>query len=200
MKDYHNLITDSFLKQGGHLHKSNGDGHILSFGVMDNADLSDIASIQSEVQDADNRRIKTYLEKIDYAFPLFINNFHQLMKKYNLPSNLKIGAGLDIGQIRLILHGDLSTKMELDIEGEVIIRSTRLEAYSKVLNKNVDDSSSFLTITHEAYSYLNKNSYTPWVTSDADLKVRDYPDIEQVYYKAWLLPQPAPQKGSATAA
>lgn len=199
MKDYHNLITDSFLKQGGHLHKSNGDGHILSFGVMDNADLSDIASIQTEVEEADERRIATYLEKIDHAFPLFINGFHQLLNKYNLPNILKIGAGLDIGQIRLILHGDLNTKMELDIEGEVIIRSTRLEAYSKVLNKNVHDGSSFLTITNEAFAYLQKNTYTQWIISDSDLKIRDYPNIENVYYKAWLLPLQAPHKSSRAA-
>lgn len=199
MKDYHNLITDSFLKQGGHLHKSNGDGHILSFGVMDIADLSDIASIQTEVEEADERRIATYLEKIDHAFPLFINGFHQLLNKYNLPNILKIGAGLDIGQIRLILHGDLNTKMELDIEGEVIIRSTRLEAYSKVLNKNVHDGSSFLTLTNEAFAYLQKNTYTQWITSDSDLKIRDYPNIENVYYKAWLLPLQAPHKSSRAA-
>lgn len=185
MKEYHNLISQTFITNGGYLHKSNGDGHIFSFGVMDDIDLSDLSVLQSEIKNSEERKIKSYIEIIDRLFPIFVNNFYNLMDKFDLPPILEIGAGLDVGMIRLILQGDIKTKMELDIEGEVIIRSTRLEAYSKVLNKVVPNAPSFLILTDIAHGYLTHSKYIIWQTSSGEMSIRDFPDIKNIFYKAW---------------
>ncbi len=182
MKEYHNILGKTFIGIGGYLHKSNGDGHLLSFAVMDEIDLSDIEALGEEVQRAEDRKIKTYLKAIEKNFPLFVDSFNLLLKKYDIQTPLKIGAGIDVGNVRLALQGNVQTKMELDIEGEVIIRSNRLEAYSKVLNQNLDSAASFLILTPASHSYLNSSDFKEWRTDLSNMAVRDYSDIKSVFY------------------
>jgi hypothetical protein len=182
MKEYHNILGKAFIGCGGYLHKSNGDGHLLSFAVMDEINLSDINVLKDEVVKSEDRKINGYLKAIEKQFPAFVESFNSLTQKYDIQTSLKIGAGIDVGDVKLALQGNVKTQMELDIEGEVIIRSNRLEAYSKVLNQNVDSESSFLILTPTAFSYLASPAFTEWRTDISGLAVRDYPDIKAVYF------------------
>ncbi len=54
MKEYHFMVCSTVGKFGGFTHKTAGDSHLISFGLMDeSADLSDIPGIENDVIDAE---------------------------------------------------------------------------------------------------------------------------------------------------
>lgn len=188
MEKYHSIVTRLFCGKGGCLHKSNGDGHIFSFGIMDEIDLSDLKTLENEVENANRTKIKIYSNKIHDLFPEFVSEFHKLNQEFNIKSNLRIGAAVACGDVKLKVQGDAGTKMELDIEGEVIVKASRLEAYTKLLGEKESKTSSYLILEEEVANNVDTQRYTCWDTTLSGLQVRDFPSILKIFYTAWESP------------
>lgn len=189
MEKYHSIVTRLFCGQGGCLHKSNGDGHIFSFGIMDEIDLSDLATLNKEVENANQRKLKIYSNKIHELFPEFVSEFHMLNQEFNIKSNLRVGAAVACGDVKLKVQGDAGTKMELDIEGEVIVKASRLEAYTKLLGEKTSKTASYLILAEEVAKNVNTQGYTCWDTTVNGFQIRDFPSISKVFFSAWENPQ-----------
>ena len=146
MNEYHSLVSATVGEIGGHVHKLNGDGHLISFGVMDEIPVNDLPDLGSEGVLAEQNRKKGNFERSVKAFERLMFGSEALKIKYFVGHELKVGAGLAYGEIEVKVLGDELHRKELDIVGESIVRSVRLEGYSKLLNKEIDGLSSFLVI------------------------------------------------------
>lgn len=188
MNDYHAAVTRIVSSNKGYLHKTSGDGLLISFAVMEkDEDLSDIPGIESDLQLASKERMKSACKNSVETFQQIISAFEELKEKYKVPDHLLVGAGIASGEIDVVVRGDANFRQELDIDGEPIVRAVRLEAYSKLLNKMVDQSSSFLIISPELSepASVSTDGLKVWMTNNATLAVRDYPNIQSVAYRQW---------------
>ncbi len=187
MHAYHRTMIQTLSQFGGYLHKSNGDGHIISFGVMDKeSDMSDIPGLEGELEIASQRRRQDLLRSAIQFFESMLPNFEALKVQYKVQSEIKIGASVASGDIEIIVRGDASVRQEFDIDGEPIVRAARLEAYTKLLSNIVDSNSSYLVISPEFAKFLESFSQIKMVLIDRpEIQVRDYPDMKQVFYRQW---------------
>ena len=97
-----------------------------------------------------------------------------------------VGAGLDYGKVEVLITGDTTFRKELDIDGEVIVRATRLEAYSKLLISKFDGTSSYLVINSKLIKDPIKfPNLKTMLTNVPDLAIRDYPEIHSIYFRQW---------------
>ncbi|HYX37528.1 MAG TPA: adenylate/guanylate cyclase domain-containing protein [Oligoflexus sp.] len=138
---YYGLIGRIVHAHGGHVHKSMGDGHLISFGVMDLPDLSDIPDLAEAVVQAEQRRkndlhahaLKAFFE-IEKEFIALLQQFPRLV-----PAGLGLGGGMAFGDVHLAIYGDEAHKREFEISGETVVLSSRLEQYTKVLRAENPD-------------------------------------------------------------
>ncbi len=187
MQGYHELVAKTIGKWGGYIHKSSGDGHIISFGLMEKEeDLSDIPGVEEESSSADERKMKHILHHSTRAFEELVKGFDELKRQYGIVLPMLVGAGLSFGEIEVVVRGDDKYRKELDIDGESIVRAVRLESYSKFLNKNISDDSSFLVISPEFERAIDpKFGIRICYTQTKETAVRDYPWIKFVYFRQW---------------
>ncbi len=184
MSEYYSLMTKVVTSNGSYLHKTSGDGFLISIGVMDNeVDLSDLPH-QEDKFDTE----KTKANSLRHAFEVFTKmaqGLEVLSAKYNFSNPLVLGAGCAFGAIEVLVRGDDSSRLELDIQGNSIIKSVRLEAYSKLLNQNIDNESSFLLLAPELTTSAHPSQSFKTLMVTGDNKVRDYPEIDLILYRQW---------------
>ncbi len=187
MHSYHELVAKTIGQWGGYIHKSSGDGHIISFGIMEKEeDLSDIPGLGAEQSSAAERKMKHILGHSTTAFEEIVKGFDVLKKKHGISIPMLVGAGLSFGGIDVVIRGDDKYRKELDIDGESIVRAVRLESYSKFLNKSISDDSSFLVISPEFEKTIEpKLGIRICYTQTKETAVRDYPWIKFVYFRQW---------------
>lgn len=184
MKDYHSAISRIVGNNGGYIHKSNGDGYIISFGIVDEVpDLNDIPGIEDDLKKVNERRQQTYQKRAEAVFFKMVEVVDTLTEKYCITEMLSVGAALDQGEIRLHMIGDGQFRREIDIDGEVVIRVSRLEAYTKIILQGQKELSSCLILSPKFKngSLLKSNTHF-WLISDKVSAVRDFPDIKHFYY------------------
>lgn len=186
MKKYHTIVSQAVGNNSGYLHKSSGDGHMISFGVMDaNVDLTDIPGYDDEIKRSDGAKKAVYFLNSIKTFVHMLLEFEKLKSEFKVNVPLLIGAGIAFGPVEVVLRGDKRFRQELDIDGETIVRAVRLESYSKFLNINVDQDSSFLLISPElASEVLGVPGIHEWKTV-GEGQIRDYPWIEKIYFRQW---------------
>ncbi len=113
MADYHKLVATNAEEFEGYIHKSAGDGYLVSFGLVDSIDLDDLAEVDPDVLAANkaekNRKFTLALD--------FLNNVSkqtmELFKRSNILMNLSLGAAIDYGDIELKIIGDQSSVQNL---------------------------------------------------------------------------------------
>lgn len=190
MKEYHFMVSSTVGKFGGFTHKTAGDSHLISFGLMDDsADLSDIPELREEVMDAEMRKVKALVETAIQMFEELIEKYLALKLRYDISDNLRLGAALASGMIEIQIQGDENYHQEVNIVGDTIVRSVRLESYTKFLMNHVAPTSSMLIISPEIMEKLEldyKHNIKSWMINNNDQQVRDYPHIRKLYYKIWL--------------
>lgn len=190
MKEYHFMVSSTVGKFGGFTHKTAGDSHLISFGLMNgSADLSDIPELREEVMEAEIRKVKALVETALQMFEELIDKYLKLKLRYDISDNLRVGAALASGMIEIQIQGDENYHQEVNIVGDTIVRSVRLEAYTKFLMNHIEPTSSMLIISPEIIEKLEldyKLNIKSWMIDNNDQQVRDYPHIRKLYYKIWL--------------
>lgn len=190
MKEYHFMVSSTVGKFNGFIHKTVGDSHIISFGLMDeSADLSDIPEIQNEVQEAEKRKTKVLSEIAILMFAEFMDKFLKLKLRYDISDNLRVGAALAAGSMEIQIQGDEVYRQEVNIVGDTIVRSVRLEAYTKLLISEVAPMGSMLIISPDIMECIGdefRKKFQSWYINSSDQYVRDYPEMKILYYRIWL--------------
>ncbi len=188
MREYHFMVSTTVGKFNGFIHKTAGDSHLVSFGLMDeSADLSDISELQGEVAEAESRKVQFLASKATLMFEEIVDKFEKLKMHYDISEYLKMGAALAAGPIEIRIQGNKNYRQEVDIEGDAIVRSMRLESYTKLLINRINPVGSLLILSPELIEDLQVEvSFHVWNIREGDQFVRDYPQFKQVYYKAWL--------------
>jgi class 3 adenylate cyclase len=149
MDQYHESVAEIVDRYGGFIHKTAGDGHLISFGLMDEADLSDLDIPEVDLKSAqEHRRVQT-IPIIVQCFEEIGNSLERLISHHSGLS-LKLAGGLDYGSVMLKVVGSEGFRKEYDFQGQTIIRAVRLENFSRIFFENIDVFSSVLVISPTA--------------------------------------------------
>lgn len=188
MTDYHALVSKICNDLGGYMHKASGDGHLISFGVMDESpNLFDLPGMESEVVSANVKLSKARFSNSLIAAATIALQFDNLKEKFDIVDNISLGFGIAEGDVTVSVQGDESRK-ELDINGRTIILAARLEAYSKVIRMSVAPDKSVVVVEPSLSKYFDDENrmFRKWDTVEASLQVRNFPEIHHVYYHVFL--------------
>ncbi len=191
---YYALVGRIVHAHGGHVHKSMGDGHLISFGVMDMPDLSDIPDLAEALAQAEMRRKTELHHHALQAFFTMEKEFIALLQQFpRLPQEgLGLGGGLAFGDVHLAIYGDETHKREFEISGETVVLSTRLEQYTKVLRaENVEWQHGFFSVlvTFDLPAVLQKESANrQWHNlRTLSVPIPDFPQIKSVTYTSLFI-------------
>ena len=182
---YFAVTARTVAKHGGYIQRTSGDGHVINFGVMDyGVDLTDIPGIEVEAWRAEERRISRASVQafafIEELFPVV-----EALARAKIPSgSLHLGAGIDKGEVQRSVHGDIAYNLELDVSGEAVNCSNRLQEYSKHLRLKGWEGS-ILVVSPFAADYLPEGAGFTRI-STAETGVRDYPDIRWVLARSYF--------------
>lgn len=196
MSDYYSLATKTLSTKKAYLHKTIGDGLLISFGIMDNeTDLSDLPEAQALTDKMNSQKMTDLTKQAVDVFFGIAQGLEDLTKKHSVTGSLMIGAGCAFGPIEVLVRGEENSRQELDIQGNTIIKSVRLEAYSKLLNKNIDFDSSFLILAPELMNYTcTGQGFKTLMITKPESRIRDFPEINTVLYRQW---KHGPMRGSS---
>ncbi|MGE0173288.1 MAG: adenylate/guanylate cyclase domain-containing protein [Oligoflexales bacterium] len=165
------MVKEKISEYGGYVHKTSGDGHLISFGIMEDGP-------QLEFQDQISNCVR--------AFDDIVANLRGIAEETLSQGNVSLGAAIDFGDVDIRTVHHTSSEMEFDIFGPVIIRSTRLEAHTKVIRENFAGSSSLLIISPSAAQFLQDHeSFIKYQTLFKP--VRDFKDISWFLVKPYTL-------------
>ncbi len=187
MSDYYSLVTKVLSTKKSFLHKTSGDGLLISFGIMENdVDLSDLPEARQTDELIHARKKVECLRQANLVFLELADGLEILAKKHQISQAIVLGSGCAFGSIEVIVRGDENYRQELDIQGATIIRAVRLESYSKLLNFQIDAESSFMLLSTELMTSAGlEQGFKTWmVTSEKD-QVRDFPEIKMMLYRQW---------------
>ena len=195
-RKYFELVSKLVMKHGGYIQKTVGDCHVINFGVMDyGIDLTDIPGIQDELDRADERR----LERASNAAFSFLDEFFPQFEALgygSFPEGVRIGAGIDKGLVERAVQGD-SHNLEIDVNGDPVNCSSRLQEYSKYIFNMVKSDSSILVVSPFASDYLQDLQQFKKVMTEAN-PIRNYQKIKWVLVKDYASQKRlAPEKSAA---
>jgi class 3 adenylate cyclase len=181
--EYFKLVARLAAKHSGHIQKTVGDCHVINFGVMDyGVDLSDIPGIETDLARAEDARLQRASDSV-YTFldELFRQN-ELLSRRAFAGRPVWLGAGVDKGWVERAVQGDESHLLELDVNGDPVNCSNRLQEYSKVLRNENGWHGSVLVASPFACDYLRNAGAFRRVTM-AQPTVRNYAGIRWVLVK-----------------
>jgi class 3 adenylate cyclase len=177
MEQYHALVADSVGKLSGSIHKTAGDGHLVSFGLMEGSvDLSDIDDLGDEVDAAEQRRNRALLENAVKCVERIVIGAARLAHENCIETEVRIGAAIDYGEVEIKVMGDRDHRAELDIFGSTIIRATRLESYTKAITRHFRPGESILIVSPSASQFLGDSTRFRMLRTTGN-PVRDFPEI-----------------------
>jgi class 3 adenylate cyclase len=186
---YYGLVGRIVQAHGGQVHKSMGDGHLISFGVMDLPDLSDIPDLAEAMAQAEIRRKNELHHHALQAFFAIEKGFIELLQQFpRLPhEGLGLGAGMAFGDVHLAIYGDETHKREFEISGETVVLSSRLEQYTKVLratNSEWQHGLFSVLVTCEWPQGLEQQSASRrWQKlTKLPAPVPDFPQVQSIFY------------------
>ena len=185
MQGYHALVSREIGRHGGFWHKSVGDAQVITFGAMDPdvADLSNLPGLETELKEASLRRRRCYFQKGMSAIAEIIENFEALKESLEITDTISLGVGIAYGPLEIRIQGDASFKRELDIDGDVVIRCSRLEAFSKTVRREKAPASSVLIVSPELSEAAKEHQCEYWPVKTHG--IRNYPDIEYLFYRVF---------------
>jgi class 3 adenylate cyclase len=179
---YHALVATAVGEGGGFIHKTHGDGHLISIGLMtEDVDLSDLPGLEGDLKKVTAKRQHQRLENGVKIFEKVFRQFEQLKYEMSISQNICVCAAIDHGDIGLKVLGDPNVRLEFDIEGMTVIRCSRLEAYTKTLRQILVSNSSFLVVSAAAAKFLPLHlGFQTFQTEKSPIK--DFPDETRVFY------------------
>ncbi len=184
-REYFSMVSRIVKKYGGMVHKTMGDGHILSFGIIEyDADLSDIPGIETEEKRAEERRLKHFSGQAFSCLEEIFHEFMGLAEKHFPGRNIRLGAGMDKGDVDVGVHGDDSASLELDVNGDPVNCSNRLQDYSKAIQGLFAPDSSLLIVSPFAADFLEDFSDFRKVETQK-IRIRNYTKIAWVLVKEY---------------
>lgn len=199
MMEYHSVIAEKVHGHRGYLHKTTGDGLLISFGIMErDEDLSDLTGLDDELQKAEFVRKEGLLQDSYALFLDLAGALEQLREKYKIEAPLLLGSGCSFGNVEVVIRGNKDYRQELDIDGAPIIRAVRLEAFTKSLNQGLETDSSFFILDTELVDAIESHKdFRILDISTLKLQVRDFPDIKVIGYRQWKHRRPRNQSKAA---
>lgn len=190
---YYGLVGRMVHAHGGQVHKSMGDGHLVSFGVMDLPDLSDIPDLAEAMAQSEIRRKNELHHQALQAFFAIEKGFIGLLQQFPRLAHegLGLGGGLAFGDVHLAIYGDDEHKREFEISGETVVLSSRLEQYTKVLraaNQEWQHGLFSVLVTCELPQVLEQESATRSWHQLAKLPapVPDFPQVDSIFYTSFV--------------
>jgi class 3 adenylate cyclase len=154
-KDYFALVSKVVSKHKGYIQKTAGDGHIINFGVMDDVvDLSGIPNIETEEARAEHARLERASNSAMACLDELFIEFFRVVAKHFGDESVRLGGGIDKGWVERGVQGDRQTSMELDVNGDSVNCSARLQEYSKAVRGQFDAESSLLVLSPFASDYI----------------------------------------------
>ncbi len=187
LNTYQAMVSDLVGQYGGFIHKTMGDGHLISFGLMDenDVDLSDIPGIETELRQADARRAQATIARVVLVMDLVAFNTELLAAEMGI-SAIRLGAGLEYGEVELRVFGDSEYRREFDIFGNTIVRATRLQAHTKALLSHLQAGSSLLIASPIAMHFASPDLREKLCEAHTrDQPVRDCPDLEIIWTRVY---------------
>lgn len=157
IKKYQNIVKTRVYEHFGYVHKSMGDGHTISFGVLDDqVDLSDVLGINEDEKIANINTNSQMLSNIIKCLQKIIDDSQQLMNVMQLDIKFRIRGGISVGNVEMSVCGN-ATHLEYDIVGDTVVMVARLESYCKYVVKNMtfDDHESIILITPNVTDFYN---------------------------------------------
>jgi class 3 adenylate cyclase len=193
IKIYQNKLVNALNRSQGYLHKSMGDGHLISFGLFDVPSLVDIPALKDVQEESEERRIITYTQAALKFHEIISQDLEKILISYGLMSGYGIGLATSLiyGDVRISLIGDTQHRLEFDIGGVNINRATRMQEYSKVIRAMSDaytrHFNSIIVIGSELDECLRQlGVQAQQISTTGDKSVRDFPAVEKVYFIANL--------------
>lgn len=185
MEQYFSMVSKTVGNYGGVIHRTVGDGHLISFGLMDDPiDLTDIPDLKAEAEAAEFRNKKSILNNAISCVQDIILNGTKLASSFTLATPFKLGAALDFGEAEIKIVGDQKHHKELDFFGSVLIRAARLEAHTKIIANQFSENSSLLIVSAEAAYFFSDALRQGFVQLETvQSKIRDFPEIQKIYAK-----------------
>lgn len=184
MYKFHSKAVRAITKNGGYVHKTNGDGLLVSFGIMErDEDLSENTGNKTE-EDLVIAKKSICLERALKSFKKIAAVVEKLKDEFQIIETLVVGGGLDYGQIEVFIRGNEKYRQELDIDGPSIIKAVRLESFSKILNNLVDKDSSFIILDTTLLDLKSEiqTGLKMWLIDLTEHQIRDFPEIKSVLY------------------
>lgn len=184
MTGYHGIVSRSVGQTEGYWHKSIGDGQLASYGAMNpDPDLSDIPGIELEMASAEERKCRAHFENALRAATSISHQFERLKEKFDVKDSLSLGMAIAYGEVEVRVQGDDTHKMELDIDGEVILRCSRLESYTKDMQKELGVKTSIIVLSPELIPLSDTRMFKTWSTATRpELQIRSFPEIAHIAY------------------
>ncbi len=185
MYKFHSRAVRAITKNGGYVHKTNGDGLLATFGIMEkDEDFSETAGITGEQKSAAKTKRSICLQRAFKTFKKVSAIVEGLREEFQIEETLVVGGGLDYGLIEVFIRGNEKYRQELDIDGQAIIKAVRMESFSKVLNNLVDKESSFIILDTTLLD-LNTEIHPGlkmWLIDLTENQIRDFPETKSVLY------------------
>lgn len=195
MAKYLAHVSETVNKFGGVIHRTAGDGHLISFGLLDDpVDLSDIPDIQTELKQAEFKKWQNFLQNAFCCLEEIVVGSHKLVLNAAFSQLIKIGAGLDFGEVELKIVGDPNSREELELFGPSLIRVARLESHTKVISDLFRPTSSLLILSPEASNFLKEENQVTKIDTGLHA-IRDFPEIRQIYVKEFQIETNSQESG-----
>jgi class 3 adenylate cyclase len=190
-KAYFREVSIIIAKYRGYLQKTVGDRHVFSFGVVDpDIDLSDIEGIETELKFAEERRLRGVSDRAFGCLNEIFEKVVTLGPQFIPQTTIRIGAGIDKGEVVCGVQGDEDTGLEFDINGASVNLSDRLEAFGKSISHLFNQDESILIVSPFASDYLSEEAlrhYHRVSLDDPRVKsgIRDFPGVRWILARTW---------------
>jgi class 3 adenylate cyclase len=179
MEEYFKLLSETVGNFGGYLHKTVGDGHIISFGLMDyEPNLVDIPDLIDEDRRARIQRQHALVQNATRCFEKTVMGAQYLARMHQLPE-IRISGALDYGDVEIKVVGDSLYRKELDLYGDTVIRCARLQAHTKAIESKFNPTASLLVVSPSASPFIPE-SLAMVSMATKEHPVRDFPEIKKI--------------------
>ena len=149
-------------------------------------DLSDIPGVEIELQTAEARKSRTHFDNVLKAAMSIAYQFERLKEQFDVQEKLSLGIAIAYGDVEVRVQGDATHKKELDIDGEVILRWSRLDSYTKVIQCELAINGTVIVLSPELLGFADLRMFKAWNTSEERLQIKSYPEIQNVAFHVFL--------------
>jgi class 3 adenylate cyclase len=157
-KEWLGEAREALANFGGTFVKSTGDGLLAAFGLFDDEDaVRDLPGLENQNKEADERRWACLTADTFSCLEHLFQKFEEISEKHFPGELMRLGCGLDRGQIYRGIRGS-KTHREFDIWGDKVNMSAKLEGFGKEIASDFEPDSSLLIVSPFAVDFLESVS------------------------------------------